>query len=265
MQMIKSKKAPKPPKRKIKMPQLITPVNYHLAVSGLALMLEMDQNDFEHHCFASVASATSEHAVLLLPVLERYLLLYNTVLTNCLDLSKVSAKDSVGKAATQNMGTTLQTLTSTLRSLLLRGANVANLLENSTINTLKVVHNLVRFSSHVRNALICDTYNYSHVETKKSTTGKDTKDSGKKIKGSTQTKEGSSSSANQGAEAPAESKVSFTASQVNPQPSTSRQAVSFNIVTEYLCSFRNKDNPSDGVCLIDMKIVKLSVNEFCQG
>ena len=39
----------------------------------------------------------------------------------------------------------------------MRGVNVAKLVESSAVNTLKVLHNLVKHSSHVRQALLlCD-------------------------------------------------------------------------------------------------------------
>ena len=220
--MIKSKGSPKVPKRKINIPQIVTPVNYQLAVTGLTLMLELIKKTFTTIASTSVVSTTSEHAVLILPVLDRYLSSYALVLSKCLDLSKVSTTDSAGSSLTPNAS--LDTLTSSLRSLMLKGTNVANLLESSTINTLKVLYNLVRYSSHVRNALICDTY--SSTEAKKPSPGDGTK-AGTVPEGSKAAKEGSSLT-RQGGETSVGTKPSTTASQVNPKPSTSKQGVSLN-------------------------------------
>ena len=71
MKLIKAKEAPKVPKQKIKLPQIVTPENYHLAVMGLSLMLETDQDEFDLHRATSNVSSTSEHAVLILPVIDR--------------------------------------------------------------------------------------------------------------------------------------------------------------------------------------------------
>ncbi len=98
-------------------------------------------------------------ALLLLPVLDRYLFAYAYITEKCLDLTTLTAEEAL---RTQKGSEPLDSLTTSLRSLLLRGANVAHLVETSTVNTLRVLYTLVKHSSHVRTALVCD--NYSKLE-----------------------------------------------------------------------------------------------------
>ena len=90
MKLIKAKEAPKVPKQKIKLPQIVTPENYHLAVTGLSTMLETNQDEFDLHRATSNVSSTSEHAVLISPVIDRYLATYALILEKSLDLSNMS-------------------------------------------------------------------------------------------------------------------------------------------------------------------------------
>ena len=233
MKLIKTKEAPKVPKQKIKLPQIVTPENYHLAVTGLSLMLETDQDEFDLHRATSNVSSTSEHAVLILPVIDKYLATYALILEKSLDLSNMSVAGSIGSTVTPATSSTLDSLTSSLRSLLMRGVNVAKLVESSAVNTLKVLHNLVKHSSHVRQALLlCDHKKVStskapgNKNKKKGTGTEDTTNSNPAIgKGSKSGINGSTSS-NQGTESSANHKLPSTAarsSQMNAQPSTSKQ------------------------------------------
>ena len=236
MKLIKAKEVPKVPKQKVKMPQIVTPENYHLAVSGLSLMLETDQDEFDLHRATTNVSSTSEHAVLILPVIDKYLATYALILEKSLDLSNMSVAGSVGSSVAPTTSTTLDSLTSSLRSLLMRGVNVAKLVESSAVNTLKVLHNLVKHSSHVRQALLlCDHKKVSASKksgnkNKKKGLGTVTEDPANSNnpavgKGSKSGKNGSTSS-NQGTESSVNHKLPSTvarSSQINPQPSTSKQ------------------------------------------
>ena len=227
MKLINAKEAPKVPKQKIKLPQIVTPENYHLAVMGLSLMLETDQDEFDLHRATSNVSSTSEHAVLILPVIDKHLATYALILAKSLDLSNMSVAGSTGSSVAPTTSSTLDSLTSSLRSLLMRGVNVAKLVESSAVNTLKVLHNLVKYSSHVRQALLlCDHKKVSASKTPGSKNKKDPANSNPAVgKGSKSGKNGSTSS-NQGTESSANHKLPSTAarsSQMNPQPSTSKQ------------------------------------------
>ena len=239
MKLIKVKEGPKVPKQKIKLPQIVTPENYHLAVMGLSLMLETDQDEFDLHRATSNVSSTSEHAVLILPVIDKYLATYALILEKSLDLSNMSVAGSIGSTVTPATSSTLDSLTSSLRSLLMRGVNVAKLVESSAVNTLKVLHNLVKHSSHVRQALLlCDHKKIAASKTpgnKNKKTGSGTEDPANSNpavgKGSKSGKNGSTSS-NQGTESSANHKLPSTtarSSQMNPQPSTSKQVWKWQI------------------------------------
>ena len=154
MKLIKAKEAPKVPKKKIKLPQIVTPENYHLAVTGLSLMLETDQDEFDLHRATCNVTSTSQHAVLILPVIDKYLATYALIVEKSLDLSNMSVAGAMGGSTSLATSAVLDSLTSSLRSLLMRGVNVAKLVESSAVNTLKVLYHLVKHSSHVRKALL---------------------------------------------------------------------------------------------------------------
>ncbi len=144
---------------KVQIPQIVTPLNYHLAETGLAAMLESAQRDYELQDLNM--SVASQHALLLIPVLNRYLLIYGIILDKRLDLTRLRALDAFNKQAP------LDSLTTSLRSLQLRGINVAQLVKQSVINSLKVLLSLVQRSPHVRRALINDKYSSLEAERKK--------------------------------------------------------------------------------------------------
>ena len=230
MKLIKAKEAPKVPKQKIKLPQIITPGNYHLAVIGLSAMLKTDREEFDRHRATSNVSCTSEHAVLILPVIDKYLVIYALILEKSLDLSNMTVAGAIGSSRSATSAV-LDSLTGLLRSFLMRDVNLAKLVESSAVNTLKVLDNLVKHSCHVRQALLlCDHRKVSASKAagkkKKATGSGDTANGNPAVGKASKSGKNGSTSSNQGTQSSANHRLTSNAarsSQINPKPSTSKQ------------------------------------------
>lgn len=135
---------------------VVTKENYTLAMQALSSLLA-SQTDAE-------APVSSETAIMLLPLIEDYVNAYLTLIHSAIDIYS-SSSQSGSLSSHGSLESTVETMTSSLQGLMIEGAAFANQLEDCALNALVTLHTLVSYSDQVCQALVCDNYHQSAIDT----------------------------------------------------------------------------------------------------
>ena len=105
---------------------------------------------------ASSQDSVSVLSTLLLPMLNDYLTVYVDMLETTVEPSAVSPGNSLGSGKSSSIESSLESLSSAVRNLMLESATYANDLEKRALNCLQILHKLVLYSAGIRLSLLAN-------------------------------------------------------------------------------------------------------------